>query len=120
MLEPAVDEKLRASGLLPVSKPWTQFGFTPTSAALECPWGEEESTVTQAYYAWARFEPGQRDVFIDLVRDNEYLLEESERGMWLVAPPEAGGRGDPVALITADWVAFADSRDQIDDIVWTR
>jgi hypothetical protein len=120
MLDAAVDAELRERGLVPAPKDWTQFGFTPTLAAVECPWGVAGSTAIQAYYAWAQFEPGQSEAFVTLVTDNGYAVEESDRGTWLVIPAELEGGGEIAALITEDWVAFANSREQIEDIEWAR
>jgi hypothetical protein len=118
MLAPEVDAALRQQGSVPAPRAWTQFGFVPTQAAVECPWGSPGETVSDAYYAWARLAPGESDQFVALVLDNGYAIEESARGTWLVTPPELAGGGEGATLITADWVAFAGSREEIDDIVW--
>jgi hypothetical protein len=120
MLTPAVAAELRSRGLEPVAKAWSQFGFTPTAPAVECPWGGEGATASSAFYAWARLQPGQQQQFVSLVIANGYTVELSDRGTWIVTPPELAGGGALEALITADWVAFAGTRDDIDDIVWAR
>ena len=119
MLDPAVDAQLRAEGLTPAPKPWTQFGFTPTAAALECPWGDPDSTQSQKYYAWAAFQPGERDAFVSLVEQNGYRTEDSAEGTW-VLPPEDGSPHADGFLITNEWVVITDTRDQIHDIIWAR
>lgn len=120
MLSPDIDATLRARGLSPAPKEWTQFGFQATGAALECPWGQPGSTVSDAFYAWARFEPGQADQFIASVLANDYRIEQSERGSWVITPPDLASGGTIAILATPEWVAFAPTRDQIDDIVWAR
>lgn len=119
MLVPAVDERLRAEGLTPAPKPWTQFGFTPTAAALECPWGTPDSMHSERYYAWAGLNPGEREAFIRLVEQNGYLTEDGADVTWVLAS-EDGYPGPEGILITDTWVVITDTREQIEDIVWAR
>jgi hypothetical protein len=119
MLDETADAELRNEGLTPFPREWTQFGFSATLAALECPWGDDQNSETDTYYAWAQFLPGQRDEFVALVLANGYLIEESDRGAWLITPSGRAGGGGGEVLITDGWVAFADTREKIDDIVWT-
>lgn len=120
MLDPAIAEGLRAQGLSPAPKSWSQFGFEPTAAALECPWGDAGSTASSVFYAWAALEDGQDEEFITLALENGYLAEQTAQETWITAPPEAAGGGEIATLVTPEWVAFADTRSQIRDIVWTR
>jgi hypothetical protein len=119
MLVPAVDEQLRAEGLTPAPKRWTQFGFTPTGAALECPWGTPDSMHSERYYAWAELNSGERETFIALVEQNGYRTEDGADGIWVLAPDD-GYPGPEGFLISDEWVVIADTREQIEDIVWVR
>ncbi|MHC2999562.1 hypothetical protein [Microbacterium sp. HJ5] len=119
MLVPVVDEQLRAEGLTPAPKPWTQFGFTPTAAALECPWGTPDSMHSERYYAWAGLNSGEREEFIGLVEQNGYRTEDDAEGTWVLAPEDGSPHADGF-LITDAWVVITDTREQIDDIVWAR
>lgn len=119
MLDPLVDAELRREGLTPAPKPWTQFGFAPTAAALECPWGTPGSMHSDRYYAWAALNPGERDTFIGLVEENGYQTEDHADGTW-VLPPEDGSPHAEGFLITDAWVVITDTREQIADIIWAR
>lgn len=120
MIDATAASALRDQGFESFPKEFTQFGFPYTLAALECPWGLPDDYHPHAYYAWAQFAPGERDAFVALVEENNYTLEETERGAWLVERADQPSVDNVAVLVTEEWVAFADSREQIDDIVWTR
>ena len=119
MLDPAVDAELRAEGLLPAPKPFTQFNFTVAGPALECPWGGPDDVHSEAYYVWAAFAPGDRDAFMAVTAEHDYLAEESAEGTWVVYAGDAGP-DDPAILVTEEWIAMAPSREKIGDILLTR
>ena len=119
MLDPTVDAQLRAEGLTPAPKPWTQFGFNPTAAAVECPWGGADSMHSQRYYAWAALNPGERDTFVGLVEQNGYRTEHTADGTWVLSPGDGSPHADGF-LITDEWVVITDTREQVDHIVWGR
>ena len=118
MLEPLFDEALRSVRLQPAPKRWTQFGFEPTLAAIECPWGYEGEMHSATYYAWSALADGEREQFLDLTTANGYGTEDDSRGTWIVSPRE-----DPTdqgeVLVTEDWIAFAPTRELVSVIVWT-
>lgn len=118
MLEPLVSRALRATELVPAGRPWTQFGFEPTGAALECPWGYESENHSVTYYAWTALAEGEGAEFVALTQKNGYTATENEQGTWITdsrpAPP--GG----VILVTDEWIAMAPTAELIPAIVWTR
>lgn len=125
MLDPAVDAGLRQRGLSPAAKPWTQFGFTPSGAAIECPWGLPGDMSARQYYAWAALAHGERDAFARLAVENGFVLEDGAEGTWLSYPASEGPvGGGPMELsgmlLTNDFIAISDTPEQIRDIVWTR
>lgn len=118
MLEPLFDEALRSVRLQPAPKPWTQFGFEPSLAAIECPWGYEGQMHSTTYYAWTALADGEREQFLDLTAENGYQVEEDTRGTWIVSPAEAQTEEMEI-LVTEDWIAFAPTRELVSVIVWT-
>lgn len=118
MLEPLFDEALRSVRLQPAAKPWTQFGFEPSLAAIECPWGYEGQMHSATYYAWSALAEGEREQFLDLTAENGYQVEEDSRGTWIVSPDEAQTEEIEI-LVTEDWIAFAPTRELVSVIVWT-
>lgn len=119
MLEPVVSIGLRSRGLSPAQKPWTQFGFIPSALALECPWGVAGASAPETYYGWARLEHGQDAHFVALVQENGYIVEQTSQGVWVVAPPDLVTGASVEILVTPGWVAYAETRDAVYDIVWT-
>ena len=120
MLDPTVDAEMRAKGWAPAAKPFTAFGFTPTGAAIECPWGEAGDAHSQAYYVWAGLAPGEKDTFIALTREHGYVPEPpAPEGTWVNWGTDDGMPTSAI-LVTDEWVAFADTPEQIRDIVWAR
>ncbi|WP_435749012.1 hypothetical protein [Microbacterium sp. PMB16] len=119
MLDPLVDRALRATQVIPAGKPWTQFGFEPTGAAIECPWGYEGQPHSVTYYAWAALSDGEAEEFLALTAQNGYTTTEDEQGTWVTddgsTPSEVSG-----ILVTDDWVAFAPEAELIPAILWTR
>jgi len=118
MLEPMVDATLRATDLTPAPKPWTQFNFEPDGAAIECPWGYEGGSHSEAYFAWAALSDGEAEQFLGLVEENGYTTSEDEDGIWVI--PNEGPNGVEGMLITEEWAAFAPTPELIPAIVWTR
>ena len=124
MLDPAVDARLRAEPLVPYPKEYqrSSFGFVPTGAAISCPWGPPDGLggPADAYYTWAELLPGDGEIFLALAAEQSgYTTEPAEMGVWVLPNQEGGG---PIGdyLVTDKWVAYAQTRDQITDIVWTR
>jgi hypothetical protein len=119
MLDPLVDRALRSTQLIPVGKAWTQFGFEPSGAAIECPWGYAEQPHSVTYYAWASLSPGEGETFLALTADNGYTTTQDERGTWVVSPE---GDADEISgiLVTDEWIALAPTQELISAIVWTR
>ena len=119
MLDPMVDRALRSMQLAPAGKPWTQFGFEPSGAAIECPWGYADQPHAVTYYAWAALGEGEGEKFLALTAENGYTTTEDERGTWVVSP-----EGDPDTisgiLVTDEWIAFAPTKELISAIIWTR
>ena len=119
MLDPAVDAQLRAKGYIPAGKQWSQFSHTATLAAIECPWAEPGGTFSEAYYAWAALAPGEAEVFIGQTLESGYVTEEAAEGTWVVWGKD-DGMPTPAILVTDEWVAMADTQEQVADIVWAR
>lgn len=119
MLDPLVDRALRATQLIAAGKPWTQFGFEPSGAAIECPWGYAEQPHAVTYYAWAALAEGEAEEFLALTRSNGYTTMQDEQGTWVVSPE---GEPDTISgiLVTNEWIAFAPTRELVSAIVWTR
>lgn len=124
MLDPAVDARLRAVPLVPYSKDYqtSSFGFVPSGAAISCPWGPPDSLggPADAYYTWSELLPGERETFLALAAEQSgYTTEPTEMGVWVLPNQDGGG---PIGdyFVTDDWVAYAQTRDQITDILWTR
>jgi hypothetical protein len=120
MLTAEAAAELHSRALEPAEKAWSQFGFRPPGAAAECPWGRPGDSTAQVFYAWAALDAQHAQSFLDLVQANGYRVEPGVRGSWVQAPPELEGGGALAILVTVEWVAYAPSREQIDDIVWTR
>jgi hypothetical protein len=122
MLNPEADSALRAQNLVPYPKDYelASFGFEPQGAAIACPWGPPDSAGggAWAFYTWAEFLPGERDAYLELAVANGYTTEPSADGIWLVPAEEWGGGQSEGTLVTDEWVASADTREQIADIVW--
>ncbi|MCS3444678.1 hypothetical protein [Microbacterium phyllosphaerae] len=118
MLDPEVDRQLRTADLIPFDKPWTQFDFTPTGAAIECPWGVEGSMESSKYFAWAALAEGEGAQFLALTAENGYTTTEDERGTWVVSTDPLPG--DSAILVTDEWIAYAPTPDDISAILWTR
>lgn len=118
MLDPAVDQELRSADLFPFEKPWTQLGFTPTGAAIECPWGVEGSVESATYFAWSALAEGEGEQFLALAAANDYIAREDEQGTWLTYSHPSPQDGS--ILVTDEWVAIADTPELISAILWTR
>lgn len=118
MLDPLVDQKLRSSDLLPFEKPWTQFGFEPTGAAIECPWGVEGSVESATYFAWSALAEGEGEEFLALTAQNGYTTTVDERGTWVMEPAPLPGNSS--ILVTDEWIAIAPTPEDISAIIWTR
>lgn len=119
MLDPLVDQALRSTQLLPYEKPWTQFGFDPGGAAIECPWGYEGQMESVSYYAWSALAEGEAELFLALTDDNGQMATEDERGTW-VTPIGASPQTVPAILVTDEWIAYAPTPELISAIIWTR
>ena len=120
MLTPEADARLRAQGFSPSPKPWTQFNFTPTAPAIECPWAPPGVMEAARYYGWAALNPGEKDSFLALVEENGYSTEETAEGTWLLPLDDGSPRNLGGYLITDDWIAIAPTREEVQDIVWAR
>lgn len=118
MLDPLVDAALRATDLTPAPKPWTQFGFEPSGAAIECPWGYEGGNHSAAYFAWSALSDDEAEQFLKVVEENGYATSEDEAGTWIV--PSDDPNGVEGMLITDEWIAFAPTPELIPAIVWAR
>ncbi len=118
MLDPLVDAALRATDLTPAPKPWTQFGFEPSGAAIECPWGYEGGNHSAAYFAWSAQSDDEAEQFLKVVEENGYATSEDEAGTWIV--PSDDPNGVEGMLITDEWIAFAPTPELIPAIVWAR
>ncbi|WDM44668.1 hypothetical protein KV395_16080 [Microbacterium luteolum] len=119
MLDPLVDRVLRSTQLIPAAKPWTQFGFEPTGAAIECPWGYEGQPHAVTYFAWAALGEGEGETFLALTAENGYGTTETEQGTWVTDPGSTPGELSGI-LVTDGWVAFAPTAELIPAILWTR
>ncbi|MFJ4175797.1 hypothetical protein [Microbacterium sp. NPDC089696] len=118
MLDPVVDEELRSRDLLPSPKPWTQFNFEPSGAALECPWGISGSVESAEYFAWSALSEGESDEFISLAEANGYKVTQDERGRWLESDHDVTPPLEPAVLVTDTWIAIANTPELIDAIRW--
>lgn len=122
MLAPEVDARLRAEPLVPYPKPFEQnaYGTSPTGPGIACPWGPPNSPggMAYAYYTWAAFLPGEREAYLASATQHGHTTEPAESGVWVISDDESGG---PVGalFVSETWVAYAPSREQIADIVWT-
>ncbi len=117
MLAPDVDAYLRNVGMTPSTGPWQYFELFPTGANIECVWAAPENPRSVRFYAWSALKPGEKDSFIGMVQQSGYHTETGADGTWLI-PPEDTYPIDDGFLITEEWVAYADTRERIRDIVW--
>lgn len=122
MLDPAVDARLRAEGLVPAPKYDMTFGVDITGAHIACPWGTPGTLHSQAMYTFTVVTPTERAQYLAAAEENDYVAEHTTDGAWLTWENPYGGPGpDEGALLVADeWIASAPSREEIADIVWTR
>ena len=74
---------------------------------------------SEVYYAWSELAPGEDETFISLTEDNGFTPEETAEGTWIRWQTDDGSPNSAI-LVTDEWLAFADSPEQIADIVWAR
>jgi hypothetical protein len=119
MLEPHVRDALYERGLFHNAKEFQTFGFFPQGASLDCPWGWEGDTHSEVYYAWAEILPGEYESVLSYIDANGYVLESRDGGH-LVVHPVSPSDLEAGIFLAEDWIAIANTPDQVWDIVLTR